>query len=145
MTDKTYFVVYKGLEENKEHTVKVEIVPFNEELKYLQKLVGGHIEHCIIDEDLYKDHIDMWIDEEGKYKADRYKLTWSICDKDGMVYDAILGNCVFSKFTDEGETVGLHQQEVNRVIDYLLSRPKGCLTRNDGTVTNSVLIKIIDK
>lgn len=143
--EQTYFLVYKGVKENAEHSVEVEIKPFGEELEYLQSLVGGYLEHFIIDRHLDDLHIDMWIDEEGKFKTDQYKATWSLCDHDGTVYDVIFGNCVFSKYNDEGETLGLTQDEVNIVIQFLLDCPRAYIEFKDThKKINSVLVKHVN-
>ena len=143
--DQSFFVIYKGLKENTEHSVEVEIKPFNEELHYLQSLVGGYLEHFIIDDDLDRQHIDMWIDEEGKLKMEELKPTWSLCDPQGNIYDVIFGNCVFSKYNDDGETLGLTIDEVHTVIDFLLSCPRGYLQHKDSNQKiSSVLCKVYD-
>lgn len=136
--DQTYFVVYKGLKSNRERSVQVEIKPFKPELEYLQGLVGGFIEHYIIDRDLDRDQIDMWIDDEGKLK--QLEPTWALMYQGGL-YDVIFGNCVFSKYNREGETLGLNQDEVNRVIQFLLSRDKAELMDKSGGTGQVVLVQ----
>lgn len=124
------FVVYKGIDEIKEKR-QIEVVPFDPELKYLQNLVGGYIEHFIISQDLNELHIDMWIDDEGKLKQG-LKPTFALL-VNGEFHDYISGNCVFSKYTDEGETVGLSQDEVLIVIRWLTDQPVVGLMKRDGS------------
>lgn len=127
------FVVYKGIkiDENKERPVRrqIEVVPFNEELEYLQNLVGGYIEHFIIDDELDMLNIDMWINEEGKFRSD-FLPSFALMH-DGSLYDVIMGPCVFSKYNDEGETLGLSLNEMNVVIDWLNNQQIGGLISKD--------------
>lgn len=115
----TFFLVYKGLKMADAPYLDVEEVPFNPELKYLQDLVGGFIEHYIIDKGLNSDYIDMWIDDEGKFK--QLKPTWALMYQGGL-YDVIFGNCVFSKYNRQGETLGLTADDVKKVLEFLDSR-----------------------
>lgn len=133
----TAFVVYKGIDQVKKRR-QIEVVPFDPELKYLQKLVGGYIEHFIIDEGLNQFHIDMWIDEEGKFKEG---LTPSFAlMHDGQLYDVIFGNCVFSKYDGQGETFGLSLDEVNIVIKYLMDRDVVGLIKKDGSTVPALAV-----
>lgn len=97
-----------------------EFAQFNDDLHYLQKLVGGHVEHFNIAEELYKQRIDMWIDEEGKIKHPTDPVTFALFDQSGdYLIDYIIGNCVFSKFDDEGNTLGLTVPETKRIYEWL--------------------------
>lgn len=124
------FVVYKGIDEDVKNR-HIEVVPFDEKLEYLQGLVGGLIEHFIIDRDLDRLHIDMWIDDEGKLK-EGLKPTFALLH-DGKLYDYILGNCVFSKYTDQGETLGLSPDEVGIVTRWLHDQQVVGLVKRDGS------------
>ena len=124
---RTYFFVYRGIERSN-HALKCELRPFNEELHYLQDLVGGYLEHFIISDHLNDLHIDMWIDEEGKLKT--LEPTWALLDQEDQLVDVIYGNCVFSKYNDEGETLGLSMDEVRIVEDFL---------------TNSRMVELVSK
>ena len=119
--EKTVFVVYTGvkIDRSKVRPVRrqIEVRPFNDELKYLQNLVDGYLEHYVIDDDLDRIHIDMWINEEGKFRED-FKPTIALTHE-GKLYDVIMGPCVFSKYNDEGETLGLSLDEMNIVIDWI--------------------------
>ena len=129
------FVVYKGIIEDrsKDRPIRkqIEVVPFDPGLKYLQNLVGGYLEHYIIDEGLNELYIDMWIDEEGKLK-DGLIPTFALCH-DGQLIDVIFGNCVFSKYNREGETLGLNEDEVVTVLKYLEDLPIVGLLKKDGS------------
>lgn len=120
-TNETYFLVYKGVDREK-LALECEIKPFNDELAYLQNLVGGYLEHYTISKQLDDLHIDMWIDEEGKLK-DGLKPTWALADLDGKLIDIILGNCVFSKYNDQGETLGLCESDLDIVRHFLQISP----------------------
>lgn len=127
------FVVYTGMNDKCRHQLMV--VPFNEELHYLQSLVGGLIEHYIIDEELNELHIDMWIDDEGKMKG--LPPTIALLHE-GELVDVIVGNCVFSKYNSEGETLGLDAHEVGIVDRWIREQKVVGLQMKDGK-TISVL------
>lgn len=134
MSDKTVFVVYKGIkiDPTKDRPIRrqIEVRPFEESLKYLQDLVGGYIEHFIIDPDLDRLHIDMWINEEGKF-IEGLDPSIALCHE-GRLYDVIMGNCVFSKYNDQGETLGLTLDEMNIVIDWVNNQKIVGLISNNG-------------
>lgn len=122
----TSFVVYTGIEGVRH---QLTVVPFNSELKYLQSLVGGMLEHFNIDAELYDLHIDMWIDEQGKLKG--LKPTIALMN-DGQLVDVIVGNCVFSKFNAEGDTLGLEEYEVGIVDRWIREQEIVGLKDKDG-------------
>lgn len=113
--DSTYFLIYKGLNEETENA-EYEIMPFSEELTYLNHLVGGMIENYKISEYLNQYRIDMWIDDNGKFKD--LRPTWAL-GVNGEVYDVIFGNCVFSKYDEQGYTHGLTIDDINRVFHFI--------------------------
>lgn len=135
------FVVYKGviIDQNKDPQIRrqIEVRPFKDDLHYLQELVGGYLEHFTIDEDLDRLHIDMWIDEEGKLKSD--KVPTIALTHEGHLYDVIMGNCVFSKYDDTGETLGLSLDEMNLVIGWLHDHDIVQLVSKDGRTDIPVL------
>ena len=124
------FLVYKGIDDKRLRR-QIEIRPFKEPLEYLQGLVGGYLEHYIIDDKLDANYIDMWINEEGKL-IEGLQPTFALLH-DGELYDVIFGNCVFSKYDDEGNTLGLDEFEINRVIAFLNDCNVVGLTKKDGS------------
>lgn len=124
----TYFLTIKSMpmldrktKELRAYTLFPTIEPFKEDLQSLQKQVGGYIEHFDISKELYTHHIDMWIDEEGKFKDK--KPTFILCDSDGEMVDIIVGNCVFTRFTSSGNTLGLRQKDIEIVGNWLNTLP----------------------
>lgn len=124
MEQLTYFLRIESIPMADEKTGKIvaythmpHIEPFKTDLKSLQEQVGGYIEHFIISAELEQKGIDMWIDEEGKYKD--YHPTFALCDNNGRVLDMIMGNCVFTRFNQSGETYGLTMEDVADVMKWL--------------------------
>lgn len=144
MSETKCFVVYKGvdIDETKTPPLRrhIEVVPFEDGLHYLQSLVDGHIEHYIIDKRLNAYHIDMWINEEGKFRDD-FKPTFALL-RDGKLVDAIVGPCVFSKYNDEGETLGLSLNEMNIVIDWIQNHEVVGLVSTDDTIHHCIAITL---
>lgn len=88
---------------------------FKNELKALQNIVGGNIEVPYISDTLFKNNIDMYINENGKNED--LPLTALIVDKDNNVLDTIQGNIVFASHDDEGNTTSLTEHQI-----YVLAR-----------------------
>lgn len=139
--DKKVFVVYKGIkiDNTKDRPIRrqIEVRPFNDGLEYLQGLVEGFIEHYVIDDDLDSLHIDMWINEEGKFRED-LDPTFALFH-DGRLYDYIMGPCVFSKYNNKGETLGLSLNEMNIVIDWINNQEIVGLVRQSDAMTFHVI------
>lgn len=133
-----YFLVYQGINQQK-HALKWRLEPYNERLEYLQGLVGGYLEHYPISRQLEDLGIDMWIDEEGKLKRG-LEPTWALCDPEGHLVDIIVGTCVFSKFNKEGETLGLDQDEVEFLDEWLRSCKKVQLISEDRSVNSKIVL-----
>lgn len=140
MKEQLYSVVYKGVLDEPERTPRynkqVLCIPFVDTLEYLQSLVGGSIEHFVIDEELDNQHIDMWINEEGKL----INLPPSIAlEYDGKLVDIIMGTCVFTKYDDEGNTLGLTLQETNIVSNWIRKQDMAML-KDDKDKSYPVLV-----
>ena len=73
----------------------------------LQKIVGGYIEHVIANE---MRGFDIWINEEGKLCGLAPNFTiFNGCD-------VIVGTAVITKTDDEGNTIGLTDEEVEELL-----------------------------
>ena len=85
-------------------------------LAFLQKEVGGLIERIPYFDELEEMKIDAWINEEGKLK----KLPPSmIVYQDEELIDVICGDIVFTKFTEDGETVGLDENDIDYIKKFI--------------------------
>ena len=116
--EKTYFLTLKQVCTDSLLELKMEV--FSEELSALQKQVGGTIEHFYIDEELTNNHIDMWIDDEGKLK--NLKPTMLLYH-DGRLVDYISGPCVFTRYDSDGITYGLRDEDMEKVRQFLYRCP----------------------
>lgn len=96
---------------------KVEDIPNT--LDALQEIVGGYIEIPYISNDLYKNGIDIIINDEGKLIDGMNKEIAVVEKSTGKVLDIIFGNCIFASHDEEGETVGLTEDQMD-VIGKLL-------------------------
>lgn len=137
--DKTVCVRYTGIDPEKNRR-QVEVRPFKNGLKYLQTQVDGHIEHFVIDDKLDELYIDMWINDEGKFRED-FRPSFALVH-DGKLYDVIVGPCLFTKYDDEGNTHGLTLDEMNIVIGYLNGLPVAALVDSEG---NQVPVLKVEK
>ena len=84
----------------------------------LQKEVCGYIEIPHISEELYKNNIDIVINEEGK--LDGLEPTIAVIDKEtNETLDLLVGNVLFTGFTEEGETIGLTDEQISIIRNTL--------------------------
>ena len=78
--------------------------------EFLHSAVDGYIEH--IPTELEKFNIDVWCNEEGKLRGLEPTL---LLTHNGVVYDTVVGNVVFTRFNDEGETLPLTKDDIKRI------------------------------
>ena len=87
-------------------------VPFKD-YKDLQALVGGSFQ--FLEVNIEDEYYDVILNEEGKLHG--LSPTIALSHK-GKVFDVAVGNIYFFRANDEGQTVGLEDEDVNRIIDY---------------------------
>lgn len=89
------------------------------ELEDLQEIVGGYIEIPFLGEALRDGEIDVIINEEGKF-IEGLKAEIAIVDKrNGSILDIVYGNCIFVSHDNEGNTIGLDEEQMQIVKDEL--------------------------
>ena len=90
------------------------------DLKSLQAEVGGLLTLANYYEELVENRIDIFADDEGLLKADP-KTTLIITDKENRmkVLTALVGNLVFVSHDDEGNTLGLTDEQIVFIKDHL--------------------------
>ena len=77
--------------------------------EFLRDSVEGYIERIPLTDFENRD-IDMWCNEEGKMNGLPPTIVLT-CN--GNVYDLVVGNVCFTKHNDEGETLGLADEDIN--------------------------------
>mgnify|MGYP003290668597 CR=1 FL=1 len=88
-------------------------------LEHLQKIVGGYIEIPFLSQKFLDNGIDVIINEEGKL-IDGLKAEIAIVEeKRGSILDIVYGNCIFASHDDEGETIGLNDEQIQIVMEEL--------------------------
>ena len=88
-------------------------------LEHLQKIVGGYIEIPFLGDTFRNNGIDVIINEEGKL-VDGLKAEIAIVnEKQGNILDIVYGNCIFASHNDEGETIGLNDEQIQIVMEEL--------------------------
>ena len=89
-------------------------------LKSLQTEVGGLLTLAPYYEELEMYDIDIFVDDEGLLKADP-KTTLIITDKENRmkVLTALVGNLIFVSHDDEGNTIGLTDNQIKFIEDHL--------------------------
>lgn len=89
----------------------------NNNLEALQKEVEGYIEIPFLSEKLYNNGIDMIINEEGKF-IDGLKIEIAVVHQKRIV-DLVFGNIVFASHDEEGNTIGLTEEQMEFVTQEL--------------------------
>ncbi len=88
-------------------------------LEHLQKIVGGYIEIPFLGDTFHNNGIDVIINEEGKL-VDGLKAEIAIVnEKQGNILDIVYGNCIFASHDEEGNTVGLTEEQMQIVTEEL--------------------------
>lgn len=89
------------------------------ELEDLQKIVGGYIEIPFLGDKFNSNGIDVIINEEGKF-IEGLKPEIAIVDESrGRILDIVYGNCIFASHDENGETIGLTENQMQIVKEEL--------------------------
>jgi Domain of unknown function (DUF3846) len=88
---------------------------FEHSLESLQKFVGGYIEAVRV-----TDSIVIWVNEEGKLEG--LEGNFYLTDKNGLPFDTIAGNALFTGSNAEGDTVSLTDEEVEEIKNRFINR-----------------------
>ena len=97
------------------------IAIMNLELSDLQSIVGGHIEAHPFPPDLSADDenqsgITIIMNKEGKLEG--LDVTMKLVHE-WKTYDVTCGSIIFCSVDDEGETIGLTDEQVSKALEYL--------------------------
>lgn len=90
-----------------------------EGLEELQKIVGGYIEIPFLGHKLNSNDIDVIINEEGKLIGGMKPEIAVVSEERGNILDIVYGNCIFASHDEEGNTVGLTEEQMQIVMEEL--------------------------
>lgn len=95
---------------------KFEVKEIKNELKELQKIVGGYIEIPYLSKRFFENGIDIIINEEGKF-IEGLKPEIAVVNRDNnKVVDIVFGNCIFASHDEEGYTTELTEEQMRIVL-----------------------------
>ena len=120
---------------------KLEAKEINNELEELQKIVGGYIEIPYLSDVFNENEIDVIINDEGKFIDGLKPEIAVIYGATNRVLDIVYGNCIFASHNDEGDTVGLTDEQMAIVMEEL--KMEVVLTYEDGNkkaITKALII-----
>ena len=94
---------------------ELEVKEIGNELEDLQKIVGGYIEIPFLGDTFADNEIDVVINEEGKLIEGMRPEIAIVHMHNSEVVDVVYGNCIFVSHDDEGETIGLNDEQIDIV------------------------------
>lgn len=97
---------------------KLEVKEIENTLENLQKIVGGYIEIPFLGGVFKKYNIDVIINEEGKY-IEGLKPEIALIGNENNILDVVYGNCIFVSHDEEGNTIGLNEEQTKIVMQEL--------------------------
>ena len=92
------------------------------DLEDMQEIVNGRIEIPYRSEELYKNGIDMVINEEGKIANLENSLF--ILDKNNKILDIIAGSILFCGVGEEGASIGLTDEQIKFIKESINEHSK---------------------
>jgi hypothetical protein len=88
-------------------------------LEDLQKIVGGYIEIPYLGDTFRSNDIDVIINEEGKLIEGMKPEIAIVNEAQGNILDIVYGNCIFASHDEEGNTIGLNEEQIQIVTEEL--------------------------
>lgn len=97
----------------------------NASYKAMHEAVDGNFEICSQYFNGLPQNVDVWCNEDCLFRSDLHPiLTYLIKDMDGSeMYGYIKGNLLFTAYDEEGETLGLTDEQILGIGDVLQSMP----------------------
>ena len=88
---------------------------YDKSYEFLKDSVDGYIDHLVLPV-FGKKHIDMWVNDEGKLLNLEPSM---VLTHDGKPIDVVVGNIVFTRYDDEGDTLSLEPDDITYINDVL--------------------------
>lgn len=88
-------------------------------LEELQSIVGGYIEFPFLGNRFKDNTIDVIINEEGKFIEGLNPEIAMVDGETKSVLDIVYGNCIFASHDEEGNTIGLNDEQIKIVMEEL--------------------------
>ena len=105
-------------------------------LESLQEIVAGYIESPYISNIFRENDIDIIINEEGKILTLQEEI--AVIDKEkAIVIDVLCGNCIFVSHNEQGETIGLNDEQIKIIkkeLNYVVNLSK--INEETGNIEN---------
>lgn len=123
-----------------EKTLQMEIMPFEEGIEPLYKLIEcDTIDHSSAIDVLNEEHIDMWVDDGGLLKS-RCPVFVFLGDND-EVQGQIVGNVVFQNSNDEGESYGMTEDVAYGLMEWIDAHDTVAVELYNGTICECFVIR----
>lgn len=122
-----------------EKTLQMEIKPFQDGIQPLYELIEcDTIDHSSSIDVLNELNIDMWVDDEGLLKS-RCPV-FVFLDEENNVQGLIVGNVVFQKSNDEGESYGMTEDEAYGLMEWIDAHDSVAVELYNGTMCECFVI-----
>lgn len=85
----------------------------------MQSIVGGYIEFPFLGNKFRDNTIDVIINEEGKF-IEGLKPEIAMVDRETKsILDIVYGNCIFASHDEEGNAIGLNDEQIKIIMEEL--------------------------
>ena len=94
-------------------TLQLEEIKVNNNIVTCEELhnaIGGYFEHINFNENFIKNHIDIWVDEEGKLKD--LKPSIALINQGNQIVDVLAGDVIFTSTDGLGNTLSLYDNQI---------------------------------
>lgn len=88
-------------------------------LEELQSIVGGYIEFPFLGNRFRDNTIDVIINEEGKFIEGLKPEIAMVDGETKSILDIVYGNCIFASHDEEGNTIGLNDEQIKIIMEEL--------------------------
>lgn len=88
-------------------------------LEELQSIVGGYIEFPFLGNRFRDNAIDVIINEEGKFIEGLKPEIAMVDGETKSILDIVYGNCIFASHDEEGNTIGLNDEQIKIIMEEL--------------------------
>lgn len=119
--------------------IEIDENSYSSSYQLLRKNVEGNIGLANYDSELVKRGIDMWINDDGKLLSLSPNIL--ISQKNAQVIDVIVGDVVFARSDEEGNTIALSEEDIIFIKNHFLINQTMFLLKEDFYSMKTIMIE----